>query len=421
MKIKFKFLIIIAIMLGTILIFTNNKSQAYSRAVITDGEPTANILDNIPDIINLDIKESEVDKVPGLIMEQITEELKEQGITTVPELEYEKSADDKYLVSVWFGGLEEEFTSWDYISNIYKVNVRISKGYVNTTHVINKEITIKYNNSDNYNEEDKNYVTDFIKKFQKEYPVIYYYIKPNEDYDFMEKLYQIVNDPSITFVYNGAVACDMEWSETGLLVFKNDVCYGRTNVESYTYYVTSNVDIGNNIIVDGVLQNVTITVLPKENNEMRDEVTNLGYKEILGEYELELVGTDSLVCPIDITFYVGKRYNGNMACILHKKKNGTNEKFEERISDGKVTITVSELSPFVVAVKEHDYLLGDVDQNGEINAQDAVMILKYVAHNITLNEQQLLAANTTKDKDGTVDAQDAVQILKYVAHNITEF
>lgn len=68
-----------------------------------------------------------------------------------------------------------------------------------------------------------------------------------------------------------------------------------------------------------------------------------------------------------------------------------------------------------------NYLLGDVDENGEVDAQDAVMVLKYVAHNITLTEKQLLAANTTKDTDGTVDAQDAVQILKYVAHNITEF
>ncbi len=68
---------------------------------------------------------------------------------------------------------------------------------------------------------------------------------------------------------------------------------------------------------------------------------------------------------------------------------------------------------------EIDYILGDVDGNGKIDAKDAVMILKHVAHNITLNEKQLLAANTNKDKK--VDAGDAVQILKYVAHNITEF
>lgn len=63
--------------------------------------------------------------------------------------------------------------------------------------------------------------------------------------------------------------------------------------------------------------------------------------------------------------------------------------------------------------------IGDVDQNGQIDAQDAVMILKYVAHNITLSEEALKVANA--DGIGDVDAQDAVMILKYVAHNITEF
>ena len=43
-----------------------------------------------------------------------------------------------------------------------------------------------------------------------------------------------------------------------------------------------------------------------------------------------------------------------MAYILHKKADGTYERFEEKVQDGKVTITVSELSPFVIAVKEKD-------------------------------------------------------------------
>lgn len=66
-----------------------------------------------------------------------------------------------------------------------------------------------------------------------------------------------------------------------------------------------------------------------------------------------------------------------------------------------------------------DYLLGDVNQDKKVDSQDAVQILKHVAHNITLNSTQLKAADT--NKDGKVDSQDAVQILKYVAHNIAGF
>lgn len=64
-------------------------------------------------------------------------------------------------------------------------------------------------------------------------------------------------------------------------------------------------------------------------------------------------------------------------------------------------------------------IIGDVNQDGVVNSQDAVQILKYVAHNIQLNEDELLAADT--DRSGKVNAQDAVQILKYVAHNISGF
>lgn len=63
--------------------------------------------------------------------------------------------------------------------------------------------------------------------------------------------------------------------------------------------------------------------------------------------------------------------------------------------------------------------LGDVNQDGKVDSSDAVQVLKYVAHNIELNETQLLLADT--NKDGEVNSSDAVQILKYVAHNISGF
>ncbi len=124
--------------------------------------------------------------------------------------------------------------------------------------------------------------------------------------------------------------------------------------------------------------------------------------------------------PLNITFNVGSEIEGKEYIVGHLKHGLELEYFRGTVKDGKITITVDELSPFVIAVNETaDYVLGDVDGNGKIDAKDAVMILKHVAHNITLTEKELLAADT--NKDGKVDAGDAVQILKYVAHNITEF
>ena len=64
------------------------------------------------------------------------------------------------------------------------------------------------------------------------------------------------------------------------------------------------------------------------------------------------------------------------------------------------------------------YQLGDVNKDGKINAQDATLILKYVAKKATLTDEQLLLADT--DKDGKIKASDAVRILKYVAKKISE-
>ena len=65
------------------------------------------------------------------------------------------------------------------------------------------------------------------------------------------------------------------------------------------------------------------------------------------------------------------------------------------------------------------YILGDVNQDGEIKASDAVLVLKYIAGNIELTDLQKQVADV--NKDGEIKASDAVLILKYVAGDITEF
>lgn len=110
--------------------------------------------------------------------------------------------------------------------------------------------------------------------------------------------------------------------------------------------------IGNNIYVDNIDEGVTIAVTEKQNATMENEIKNKGYTNILGSYELTLEGATELSNPINVTFNLGTEYNGKTIYILHQKKDGSFEDFEEKVVDGKVTITVSELSPFVLAVKE---------------------------------------------------------------------
>ena len=56
-------------------------------------------------------------------------------------------------------------------------------------------------------------------------------------------------------------------------------------------------------------------------------------------------------------------------------------------------------------------LVGDVDLNGRVNADDAMDILKYDVKKITLDAIQSVIADV--DKNGKVNADDAMDILKY--------
>lgn len=66
-----------------------------------------------------------------------------------------------------------------------------------------------------------------------------------------------------------------------------------------------------------------------------------------------------------------------------------------------------------------EYVLGDVDGNGIVEAQDALLVLKYVAKLEKFSEIQYVTANVVNDE--FIDASDALCILKYAAKIIDEF
>lgn len=65
------------------------------------------------------------------------------------------------------------------------------------------------------------------------------------------------------------------------------------------------------------------------------------------------------------------------------------------------------------------YTLGDVDNNGKINAIDAMMVLQYSVDKITLSNTQMLAANVSGDTK--VNGIDAMMILQYSVEKISSF
>ena len=72
-----------------------------------------------------------------------------------------------------------------------------------------------------------------------------------------------------------------------------------------------------------------------------------------------------------------------------------------------------------IHVIEKQQILGDVNEDGEINFLDAIMVLRYDAEIIELEESQLKVADV--NGDGEVNFLDAIMILRYDAEIISSF
>ena len=67
---------------------------------------------------------------------------------------------------------------------------------------------------------------------------------------------------------------------------------------------------------------------------------------------------------LQLTFQIDTKYNGKEAKIAHQKKDGTIENFVAVVKDGKISINVTELSPFMIAIQEK---VADNQQNNNTN------------------------------------------------------
>ncbi len=81
--------------------------------------------------------------------------------------------------------------------------------------------------------------------------------------------------------------------------------------------------------------------------------------------------------------------------------------------------TNSASTSLMITVEDIPYTLGDVNQDGDVNYLDAMMVLRYDAMLIELDENQFLAGDV--NDDGEVNSLDAIRILRYDAGLIDSF
>lgn len=87
--------------------------------------------------------------------------------------------------------------------------------------------------------------------------------------------------------------------------------------------------------------------------------------------------------------------------------------------EGCILVEQNHCSVWLVTRKtQSGSMKGDVDGNGSVQAEDALLVLKYVAHMVNLSEEKQAVADV--DGNSKIAAEDALMILKYVAHMVSE-
>ena len=90
-----------------------------------------------------------------------------------------------------------------------------------------------------------------------------------------------------------------------------------------------------------------------------------------------------------------------------------NTVYPSSVTDSVILLTGGNLTePKLLAKVDAQGKMGDVTGDGDINASDAALILRYTVNLQKLDAQQLSLADVTKD--GDVNASDAAKILRFV-------
>lgn len=365
MKTKSKILLLVSILLIAMCLFNANMVQA--TEVTADETKTTTTSENQ----NTPVVQENTKTINDLTQEELNTIIPNELEITTTKTEianyFANTDTNPDLENPAEIALKEKIVSI-FSANGYTIDVSKISISVMTTNweesfveIIGKEIykdfTIKYTKESNYSEQDATYVKNkvdsiMLANYEGVDAVFTIYNLDDEEsankwtkytYDF-DKL---VNDSSITVKVSSSVGGQgggTPWGEAhDLYFFKNGVLYETKPIWNLGAYGTT--------LENGTPVNMaTIESDDETYKEMVKELENKGFTNILGAYELTAYGTT--YDNMKVSFTLGNNYNGKEVKILHKKNDNTYETFTTKVENGKATITVSEFSPFMIALSD---------------------------------------------------------------------
>lgn len=333
MKTKIKYFITILMALFLVLLALTSTAQA---TTLTQAD-LKNILDVIPNEIKLDITELEYKKAETMLKQEVEKIWKEKNIDT-------SSIEISYVAPIF---VNEE--------DLYKAEVSVQDketGKISSS----KSISIKYNNTDNKNEKDAQYVKNLEIKEIKYYEVPLNNLTNDVDNcaSILEKEYmKSINDKTINVTTQN----------------------GAGEIRRLNVYLGSNINIFKNGIYYNTIQGMNSWSIPVINvpSTVTDQDMNVYVKNLITKYYKEL---GEKITKIE-------------------KGNKTNGEIDSNVENG-YTIFFKDLEDFnsnyiiirkeKAEVKEEDKTTGiKLETNTEIVPANTVLETKEIKEEKTLN------------------------------------
>lgn len=351
--------------------------------------PSASSLDNLPELITVDASEEDYsnnwEEIYNTINKQITDLLETDGV----------ELGDNYKIST---SIEINTDGKDYHNLSVILDEKVDEnGYSN---LARKTIKMRFSNTASY----AALRGDINSKLTTLSNKTFYYLGSSEDeivsklengiYTskvdafFTNKLKKQFNNNSIEVHLNtgvGSTTVPGEEPEDITMTLKEyremtEIMNHKGRMSLYVY--KDNVFLGETEIIlklgvgysngtESVLMN---NIDSNDNNyvEMKNVLSKKGYSNIIKAYELTLV-EGTINGKLSVSIPVGAEYNGKEVVILHKKADGSYEEFTTTVKDGNASIEVTELSPFMIALKDSSNVT-KLSNNAQTSSMNIVLL-----------------------------------------------
>ncbi len=225
-----------------------------------------------------------------------------------------------------------------------------------------------------------------------------------------------------------------------------DICYDNLtlrvfeNSEAHRYAVKNGINVeliktAVPVTVESADKTVTISadssIIPESGlslsvqnadgiaQKYKDRLDKLGAEKYTG-YTISLTKDGSEVQPngkISVSVAAPQNMDVTKCSVMRVESDGTLTNMKTTSEDGKLNFETDRTGTYIIV--QLKVKLGDVNGDGDINAKDAIMVLRHNAEIELLTGTQLTAADV--NRDGYVTAKDVIGILRYNAMLIDSF